>query len=253
MRHNNRIFVTIAAILLLFVAVCAAQAGEYALLKEVTALGDGSSVNLGSDKIRQFTCAASLGGTIPTNATVKFKGSVNGMKWLDLATYIITPVEYLSNGTFTGAATGWTLGVGWAYGTNNVAKTAGAGPLSQALATMVTTPYKGETYLLNFTISGWVKGSPTVTMMGGTGTGTAVTADGTYSRSITTSDTTGALTFTPSASDDEYTIDNISLVRNEDGFHVVNKSVRHIKGSYTAKTGGAADTAITLECSEGGN
>lgn len=252
MKLKKRIFIA-AAIVFLFLTVCQAYAAEHTLLKGVTALGDGSGFDLGVDKIRQFTCPVSLGGTIPTTATVKLKGSVNGIIWLDLGTYTVTPVEYLSNGTFTGAATGWTLGTGWAYGTNNVVKTTGAGTLSQSLATMVTTPYKGETYLLNFTISGWVKGSPTVTMMGGTGTGTAVTGDGTYSWTIVTTATTGALTFTPSASDDEYTIDDVKLIRNENGLHVVNKSVRHIKGSYTAKTGGAADTAITMECSEGGN
>jgi len=250
MIRRKGIFISVILVLLLLFS--GAHAAEYFLLKGVTAVGDGNPISLGTYK-SQFTCDVKLGGTIPTTATVKLKGSVNGTTWLDLATHTVTPTEYITNGTFTGAATGWTLGAGWAYGTNNVAKTAGTGTLSQALATMVTVPYKGETYLLNFTISGWVKGSPTVTMMGGTGTGTTVTGDGVYSRAITTTATTGAFTFTPSASDDEYTIDTISLVRNEDGFHVVNKSVRHIKGSYTEKTGGGADTAVTQECSAGGN
>lgn len=222
------------------------------LLSAVTATGDGTAVDL-SATVNRFTCSVVLGGTIPTNVVVKLKGSQDNVTWLDLATHTTTPTEYITNGAFTGAATNWTLGAGWAYGTNNVAKTAGTGTLSQAIADFATTAYSGENYLLNFTISGWTKGSPAITLMGGTASGTAVTADGVYKRTITTTAAAGALTFTPSASDDAYTIDTITMIRNEDGFHVTNKPVRYIKGSFASKSGGGTDTTVTLTCTAGGN
>lgn len=222
------------------------------LLSAVTAIGDGTAVDLGMT-VQQHSCSVVLAGTVPTNVVVKLKGSLDNTTWLDLATHTVTPTEYITNGTFTGAATGWTLGAGWAYGTNNVAKTAGEGTLSQAVASLAATPASGEIYLVNFTISGWSKGSPALTFMGGTGSGTTVTADGTYNRIITTSSASGAFTFTPSASDDAYTMDDVKMVRNESGFHVVNKPVRYIKGSYTSKSGGGTDTAVTLYCTSGGN
>ena len=43
----------------------------------------------------------------------------------------------ISNGTFTGNATGWALGTGWAYSSNTAAKTAGTGAdLSQTVTTV---------------------------------------------------------------------------------------------------------------------
>jgi hypothetical protein len=41
--------------------------------------------------------------------------------------------ELITNGTFTGSATGWTLGSGWAYGSNNVASTNATATLSQVI------------------------------------------------------------------------------------------------------------------------
>jgi hypothetical protein len=179
---------------------------------------------------------------------VKLKGSIDGIVYDDLATDTFTPTEKVTNGTFTGNANSWTAGAGWAYNANNVAKTAGAGTLSQATADMVTAPVTGEYYLLNFTISGWSAGSPAVTVGGGTGTGTAVTGNATYSRIITATANTGALTFTPATTDDAYTIDTISMIRNEHIFHVVNKPAIYYKGSYVSKSGGASDTSVTMKC-----
>lgn len=221
------------------------------LLNAVTATGGGTAVDLGMT-VSSFTCSVVLGGTIPTYVVTKLIGSIDGDTYLDLATVTTTPTEYLSNGSFTGNATGWTAGAGWAYSSNNVAKTGGTGTLSQAIATMVTVPQLGERFLLNFTISGWSAGSPAVTFMGGTGSGTTVTANATYARTITTTSATGALTFTPAATGDAYTIDDIKMVRNEDGFHVVNKAVRYIKGVFMTKSGGGTDTTVTLKCTAGG-
>lgn len=222
------------------------------LLNGVTALGDGTAFDLGMT-VSRFSCFQTLAGEIPTAVTVKLKGSVDGTTYDDLATETWTPSNYITNGTFTGNANSWTAGAGWAYETNDVRKSAGTGTLSQALADLAVVPIAGENYLLNFTINPWTKGSPTVTFMGGTGTGTTVTVAGLYTRAITTSAAAGALTFTPAATDDGYDMDTVVMIRNEHGFHVVNKPVRYIKGAYTVLSGGGATTAVTLKCMAGGN
>lgn len=103
------------------------------------------------------------------------------------------------SGAFTGAATGWTLGVGWAYGTNNVAKTAGAGTATADAATF--TPVATVTYELIFTISGWsAAANRTLTPSIGGTAGTAISADGTYTQQITATNAT-VLTFTPTGTD----------------------------------------------------
>src|SRR5690606_35154358 len=64
--------------------------------------------------------------------------------------------ELITNGSFTGSATGWTLGTGWAYGTNNVTHTPGT-----ASALEPATPVSlenGKAYLFTITISGITAG-----------------------------------------------------------------------------------------------
>lgn len=93
----------------------------------------------------------------------------------------------VTNGTFTGAATGWTLGAGWAYGTDNVAATTAATALSQAV-TLVA----GVAYSLTYTTTrdaGSVR--PT---LGGT-LGTARSTAATFTETIIPVTTTG-LSFT---------------------------------------------------------
>lgn len=219
------------------------------LLNAVTSTGDGTAVNLGPSTAIAYTCSVTLGGTIPTNVVTKLKGSIDGIVYDDFATDTFTPTEKVADGTFTGSlAASWTAGVGWAYSANNVAKTAGAGTLSQATASMTSAPVAGEYYLLNFTISGWSAGAPTVTVGGATGTGTAVSADGIYTRIIAATANTGALTFTPATTDDAYTIDTISMIRNEHLFHVVNKPAKYYKASYVSKSGGDTTTSVTVKC-----
>jgi hypothetical protein len=97
--------------------------------------------------------------------------------------------DLLTNGAFTGNANSWSLGTGWAYGTNNVAATVASGTLSQAKADMDSAGVlftSGPIFVVSFTISGYSGGSLTV--------GTAadpsqseqvvVAADGTYSMKI---------------------------------------------------------------------
>ncbi len=123
-------------------------------------------------------------------------------------------LEKVTNGAFTGAATSWTLGTGWAYGTNNVAKVVGAvNTLSQVVASMVTAPVVDEIYLLDLDISSLAGGSLLPSIGGGVGTPIAYDGDTNTSQHIQAINITGALTFTPSASAVVCTIDNVSLMK----------------------------------------
>lgn len=111
--------------------------------------------------------------------------------------------DKVTNGNFTGNATGWTLAGGWTYNANAVNKDSnGVGTLSQDC-----TEVAGETYIVQFTITGMTVGTVTPSV-GGT-SGIAVTANGTYKQLITAA-TTANLTFTPSNTA-RFTIDTVSM------------------------------------------
>lgn len=76
----------------------------------------------------------SSGSTAPTS-TLHVKGSNSASS---LGT------EKVTNGTFTGGTTGWTLGTGWAYGTNNVIATVAtaSGTLTQSITFAATTFFR---------------------------------------------------------------------------------------------------------------
>lgn len=56
--------------------------------------------------------------------------------------------QLVTNGSFTGSASGWTVGAGWTYGTNNMTTNAG-GNLSQTIALI-----PGATYEISFDTTG---------------------------------------------------------------------------------------------------
>jgi predicted lipoprotein len=113
--------------------------------------------------------------------------------------------EKVTNGSFTGSASGWTLGSGFAYSSNSVSKTSnGTAGLTQSIGTIL-----GEEYLIVFTISNYTAG--TVTPVLGIVSGTAVSANGTYSQRIVPTNT-GALAFNPSNTA-RFTIDSVSVKR----------------------------------------
>lgn len=56
--------------------------------------------------------------------------------------------DIVTNGAFTGNATGWTLGAGWAYGTNDVAATLSDTAMTQTPAS--PTILSGVSYILSF-------------------------------------------------------------------------------------------------------
>lgn len=127
-----------------------------------------------------------------------------------------TGVEKVANGTFTGAATGWTLGTTWAYGTNNVVKTAHTAitTLSQAYGTMTSAPVVGEKYSLEFTLSAIASGS-LIPSVGGV-TLEPVTRADTWTRYFMATSATAGVTFTPSNIAMTCTIDDVKLFLVED-------------------------------------
>ncbi len=123
--------------------------------------------------------------------------------------------EKLTNGTFTGNATSWTLGTGWAYSSNTVTKNAdGTGTLSQTSAAMATAIVPGEVYQLTFTMSGSPIGTVTPSIAG-------VTLPATGSTNFTyimlfRANSTADLVFTPTNTS-RFTIDTISLKKLSNG------------------------------------
>lgn len=108
--------------------------------------------------------------------------------------------ELTTNGTFTGDASGWTLGTNWAYGTNNVILTldgSAEGTLSQDVS--VTS---GKFYLIGWSQTSSIVGNGKLTPSLGATTGVAQINTGTgatTSFQILQAAATGsvALTFTP--------------------------------------------------------
>lgn len=137
--------------------------------------------------------------------------------------------EIVQNGTFTGNANGWSVPSGMAYSSNSVSKTSnGTGALAQNF-----NGYLQREYLLTYTISNWTAGTVTPSMAGFTGT--AVSADGTYTERFMATATT-VINFTPSNTA-RFTIDNISI--------------KPLKGSNTASNLNVGGFSIQGEWSNG--
>jgi hypothetical protein len=88
--------------------------------------------------------------------------------------YASQPTELTSNGTFTGSASGWTLGTGWAYGANAVTATASNAALSQPI-TVRASSYA----LVQFTVSAFSAGTLQASL-DGMNFGGAIAANGKY-------------------------------------------------------------------------
>ncbi len=127
------------------------------------------------------------GAGLPYGTTV---ASVESATSLTLSQAPTADIAYVTNGDFTGSATGWTLTAGWAYGSNAVAHTAGTTTLTQSSMNVTI----GGVYTVTYTITGMSAGTVTVSIGGAAGT--ARSANGTYIQALTAT-TTGTLTFTP--------------------------------------------------------
>lgn len=141
------------------------------------------------------------GEGLPYGTTV---ASVESPTSLTLSQAATADIAYLSNGSFTGGTTGWTLGSGWSYGTNNVYHTSGT-------ATLVPNPALniviGGIYTLTYSVSSCSAG--TITPNLGGAAGTARSTNGTFIQALTAT-TTGNLIFTPSTTFNG-TIDDVSI------------------------------------------
>lgn len=120
--------------------------------------------------------------------------------------------ELITNGTFTGNATGWSLGSGWTYSSNTVVHSANGTNLLQP-STALTTIIAGYEYQYSIDISSLTVGSTTVTV-GGVTLGT-FSANGTYTgKFVATSNAN--LVFTPTNTS-RFTVDNVSIKRLSGG------------------------------------
>lgn len=119
--------------------------------------------------------------------------------------------DVVVNGTFTGNATGWTLGGGggapdWAYASNNVTH-GDSGGTTALQPSAALTVVAGTVYKVQFTISNYVAGTLTVSI-GGT-SASAVGANGTYNYTLAASNTANLL-LTPTTTFNA-TVDTISV------------------------------------------
>lgn len=111
--------------------------------------------------------------------------------------------EKLTNGSFTGSSSWWSLWSWWTYSANAVHKSSnGTKILSQSVSV-----FKGGLYKLTYTISNWTVG--TVTPVVWWVTCTTRSSNGTYTQYVLATNNS-ILTFTPSNTA-RFTIDSVSL------------------------------------------
>jgi hypothetical protein len=125
----------------------------------------------------------------------------NTGKWLSVSSSF---QERVTNGSFTGSASGWTLPTGWSYSSNSVShNTNGAGGLTQTVTVNL-----GERYEITFTLSNVTSGGVVVTFNGVT-IG-SYTTNGTYTYRGEVTAVSGILAFNPTATTARLTIDDVS-------------------------------------------
>jgi hypothetical protein len=123
-------------------------------------------------------------------------------RWLSVSS---TFQERVTNGSFSGSATGWSLPTGWAYSSNSVSHNAnGTGALTQTVTVNL-----GERFELTFTLSNVTAGGVLITF-NGTTYGSYSTA-GTYIVRGEVAGVSGVLSFGPTINTARFTIDDVSL------------------------------------------
>lgn len=117
--------------------------------------------------------------------------------------------DMVSNGTFTGSAAGWTLGVAWSYGANKVSFAGGVGhgTLKQTIGTTLVT---GKYYALRFTISNVTGILALQPKLGGV-LAAAVVAAGSFEQVIVSGGGANELEFVQNINACTFDIDNIEL------------------------------------------
>lgn len=114
--------------------------------------------------------------------------------------------ELVLNGDFLGSATGWTLGAGWTYGTNNVSHTGGISAMTQTIATTLIT---GQRYFLSVLVAGLTGGGSVAFQLGGGAPSAPQTTNGLLLIELTAGGFNNDLLI---GSASTVTIDDVSLV-----------------------------------------
>jgi hypothetical protein len=128
---------------------------------------------------------------------------VDGEITLTIAS-VATTDQLAGRGAFTGAATNWTLGSGWAYNSNNIYHNSnGTGTAADDLFAATAACI----YEVGYAVSSWSVG--TVTPSLGGATGTAVGANGAVTEVLTATSTAG-LAFTPTNTA-RFTLDSVTV------------------------------------------
>ena len=142
-----------------------------------------------------------------------------------LSVFSVLWTELISNWSFTGSATGWTLKSGWAYSSNTVLHNSNwTGVLSQNAGIQAH-----REYLLTFTISSLTAG--TVTPSIGWVNGDVISANGTYAVRIATwINATALIAFTPSNTA-RFTIDTVSVKQLSGG--KINTGELNVDGNWS--------------------
>lgn len=187
----------------------------------------------GANKQVQFNDGNHFGGSAyftfdKTKGQVDLKGA---------STIAVLGTDLVTNGNFTGTATGWTLAASWAYSANNVIHTAGsAGDIQQVIAVEA-----GKMYEVKFTTAGRTAG--TLTPKIGTNVGTAVSTNAAQTQYIYVS-TTGNLIFSASSTFDG-TLDTVSVK----GISTSDPILRFFNtdGSSVIEMRGGGDTSAAYE------
>jgi hypothetical protein len=169
-----------------------------------------------------------------------------GLTWDDTLKrqdiYSTTGSELLTNGTFTGNATGWTVPTGWSYSSNTVVHGSnGTGALTPSTA--LTTVLAGQLYQYSIDISALTVGS--VTLACGGVTQTAFSANGTYTGKFLATANTN-LTLTPTNTS-RFTVDNVSLKRLSGGSLVTGSTWSQLTTSVQGALGTTTADAFVVD------
>lgn len=126
----------------------------------------------------------------------------NTNKWLSVSSSF---QERVSNGSFTGSASGWTLPTGWSYSANSVShNTNGTGGLTQPI-----TMNPGERFEVTLTLSNVTVGGVIITVAG-SNIGSATTNGTFVFRGVVTA-TSGGISINPQTTGTRLTVDDVSV------------------------------------------
>lgn len=133
---------------------------------------------------------------------IKLDAKIDPTKITD---FQITGSELIANGGFTGGVSGWTLGSGWSYGTNNIVHTGNTADysFSQSIAIEVN-----KYYLISFDIISTDENWGTTVDLGGVSYGFDLLPVGSHQGIIYTTDNTSPFVF---SQNNEVVVDNISV------------------------------------------